>query len=165
MALTPEDVRTSSSRPSLREGYDEDEVDAFLDEVEAELARLLRENDELRRAWPRSGAPQPRRLQAAPRRRPPPPVAPAAPAPPPVAPMAARWLPLPPSSPPRRAHAPARPAHRRRARRPVPRRGRGIVAEAARAGPAAEREAPSRGPRSRPGSRSCAPSSASTARG
>jgi DivIVA domain-containing protein len=32
----------------LREGYDMGEVDQFLDEVEAELARLTRENDDLR---------------------------------------------------------------------------------------------------------------------
>jgi len=49
MALTPDDVRNKQfTTVRLREGYDEDEVDAFLDEVEAELARLLRENDELR---------------------------------------------------------------------------------------------------------------------
>jgi DivIVA domain-containing protein len=49
MPLTPEDVRNKQfTTVRLREGYDEDEVDAFLDEVEAELTRLLRENDELR---------------------------------------------------------------------------------------------------------------------
>jgi len=49
MPLTPEDVRNKQfTTVRLREGYDEDEVDAFLDEVEAELSRLLRENDELR---------------------------------------------------------------------------------------------------------------------
>ncbi|MEI7656240.1 MAG: DivIVA domain-containing protein, partial [Actinomycetes bacterium] len=49
MALTPEEVRNKQfTTVRLREGYDEDEVDAFLDEIEAELARLLRENDELR---------------------------------------------------------------------------------------------------------------------
>ena len=48
-ALDPEDVRNKQfTTVRLREGYDEDEVDAFLDEVEAELTRLLRENDELR---------------------------------------------------------------------------------------------------------------------
>ena len=31
-----------------RPGYDEEEVDAFLDEVEAELDRLIQENEELR---------------------------------------------------------------------------------------------------------------------
>ena len=30
-------------------GYDEGEVDAFLDEAGAEIGRLIRENDELRR--------------------------------------------------------------------------------------------------------------------
>jgi DivIVA domain-containing protein len=49
MPLTPEDVRNKQfTTVRLREGYDEDEVDAFLDEVEAELTRLLRENDDLR---------------------------------------------------------------------------------------------------------------------
>jgi DivIVA domain-containing protein len=49
MPLTPEDVRNKQfTTVRLREGYDEDEVDAFLDEVEAELIRLLRENEECR---------------------------------------------------------------------------------------------------------------------
>ncbi|HEX3612155.1 MAG TPA: DivIVA domain-containing protein [Sporichthyaceae bacterium] len=49
MPLTPEDVRNKQfTTVRLREGYDEDEVDAFLDEVETELRRLIRENDELR---------------------------------------------------------------------------------------------------------------------
>jgi DivIVA domain-containing protein len=47
--LTPEDVRSKRFTPvRLREGYDMGEVDAFLDEVEAELARLHSENDDLR---------------------------------------------------------------------------------------------------------------------
>src|ERR1041384_3662288 len=49
MPLTPEDVRNKQfTTVRLREVYDEDEVDAFLDEVEAELTRLLRENEDLR---------------------------------------------------------------------------------------------------------------------
>src|SRR5262245_16650560 len=49
MPLTPEDVRSKQFTPvRLREGYDVTEVDAFLDEVEAELERLLAENEELR---------------------------------------------------------------------------------------------------------------------
>src|SRR5690349_18265165 len=49
MPLTPEDVRNKQfTTVRLREGYDEDEVDAFLDEVEAELTRLLLENEDLR---------------------------------------------------------------------------------------------------------------------
>ena len=47
MPLTPEDIRTKEFRNSIR-GYNEHEVDAFLDEVEGELTRLLRENSELR---------------------------------------------------------------------------------------------------------------------
>jgi DivIVA domain-containing protein len=49
MPLTPEDVQNKRFRVTrLKPGYDEDEVDAFLDEVEAELRRLLAENDQLR---------------------------------------------------------------------------------------------------------------------
>jgi len=49
MPLTPADVRRKEfSTVRLREGYDEKEVDAFLDEVQAELARLLAENERLR---------------------------------------------------------------------------------------------------------------------
>ncbi|HET6698290.1 MAG TPA: DivIVA domain-containing protein [Nocardioidaceae bacterium] len=49
MPLTPEDVSNKRFTPvRLREGYDMGEVDQFLDEVESELARLTRENDELR---------------------------------------------------------------------------------------------------------------------
>jgi DivIVA domain-containing protein len=49
MPLTPEDVSNKRFTPvRLREGYDMGEVDQFLDEVEAELARLTRENEDLR---------------------------------------------------------------------------------------------------------------------
>ena len=49
MPLTPADVRNKQfSTTRLRPGYDEEEVDAFLDEVEVELDRLLQENEELR---------------------------------------------------------------------------------------------------------------------
>ncbi len=49
MPLTPAEVRNKQfSTTRLRPGYDEEEVDAFLDEVEAELDRLIQENDELR---------------------------------------------------------------------------------------------------------------------
>ncbi|WP_168915879.1 DivIVA domain-containing protein [Microcella flavibacter] len=49
MALTPEDVvnkRFQSTK--FREGYDQDEVDDFLDEIVVELRRLNQENEELR---------------------------------------------------------------------------------------------------------------------
>jgi len=49
MALSPEDVvnkRFQSTK--FREGYDQDEVDDFLDEVVVELRRLTKENEELR---------------------------------------------------------------------------------------------------------------------
>jgi DivIVA domain-containing protein len=63
MPLTPEDVSNKRFTPvRLREGYDMGEVDQFLDEVEAELARLTRENDDLRSklaAAQGSGAPAP----------------------------------------------------------------------------------------------------------
>jgi DivIVA domain-containing protein len=50
MPLTPADVAAVAfSKPPLgKRGYDEDEVDAFLDLVEAELARLIQENTDLR---------------------------------------------------------------------------------------------------------------------
>jgi DivIVA domain-containing protein len=49
MPLTPADVRNRQfSTTRLRPGYDEEEVDAFLDEVEAELNRLIQDNEELR---------------------------------------------------------------------------------------------------------------------
>ncbi|WGW13318.1 DivIVA domain-containing protein [Saxibacter everestensis] len=49
MALTPEDVVNKRFQPTkFREGYDQDEVDDFLDEVVAELRRVYQENDELR---------------------------------------------------------------------------------------------------------------------
>ena len=49
MPLTPEDVSNKRFTPvRLREGYDMGEVDQFLDEVESELARLTRENEDLR---------------------------------------------------------------------------------------------------------------------
>jgi DivIVA domain-containing protein len=63
MPLTPEDVSNKRFTPvRLREGYDMGEVDQFLDEVEAELARLTRENDDLRSklaAAQQGGAPVP----------------------------------------------------------------------------------------------------------
>jgi DivIVA domain-containing protein len=50
MPLMPADVaHVAFSQPSLgTRGYDQDEVDAFLDVVEAELARLIQENTDLR---------------------------------------------------------------------------------------------------------------------
>lgn len=49
MALTPEDVVNKRFQPTkFREGYDQDEVDDFLDEIVVELRRLNQENDELR---------------------------------------------------------------------------------------------------------------------
>jgi DivIVA domain-containing protein len=60
MPLTPEDVSNKRFTPvRLREGYDMGEVDQFLDEVEAELARLTKENDDLRSklSAAQSGAP------------------------------------------------------------------------------------------------------------
>jgi DivIVA domain-containing protein len=45
--LTPEDVRSRRFKTSFR-GYDEEEVDTFLDEVEVELTRLLGDTSSLR---------------------------------------------------------------------------------------------------------------------
>ena len=57
MPLTPADVHNVVFKkpPIGKRGYDEDEVDAFLDVVEAELARLIEENNELRAGVGRSG--------------------------------------------------------------------------------------------------------------
>jgi len=87
MPLTPEDVSNKRFTPvRLREGYDMGEVDQFLDEVEAELERLNKENDDLRNklaAAQRGGgevsAPAPQVVEKAPE------PAPVAPAPAPVA--------------------------------------------------------------------------------
>ena len=64
MPLTPADVaNVAFSKPPIgKRGYHEDEVDAFLDLLEAELARLVEENDDLRNQveqldWQRRGAP------------------------------------------------------------------------------------------------------------
>jgi DivIVA domain-containing protein len=58
MALTPEDVVSKRFQPTkFREGYDQDEVDDFLDEVVAELRRLSQENDELRQGQASGTAP------------------------------------------------------------------------------------------------------------
>lgn len=49
MAMTPADVHAQQfTTVRMRTGYDMDEVDAFLDAVEAEITRLLAENDDLR---------------------------------------------------------------------------------------------------------------------
>jgi DivIVA domain-containing protein len=49
MPLTAEDVSNKRFTPvRLREGYDMGEVDQFLDEVQLEIERLTRENDDLR---------------------------------------------------------------------------------------------------------------------
>ena len=95
MPLTPEDVSNKRFTPvRLREGYDMGEVDQFLDEVEAELARLTQENDDLRNRLsqaqgggaptqaftPPQPEPTPEPQQAAPEPTPEPEPAPAAPA-------------------------------------------------------------------------------------
>lgn len=50
MVLTPEMVVEKKFQATkFREGYDQDEVDEFLDEVVSELTRLTNENDELRK--------------------------------------------------------------------------------------------------------------------
>jgi DivIVA domain-containing protein len=60
MALTPEDVVNKQfQQTKFREGYDQDEVDDFLDEVVVELRRLIQENQDLqeRLSQAESGAP------------------------------------------------------------------------------------------------------------
>src|ERR1700709_2235286 len=60
MPLTPAEVHNVAFKkpPIGKRGYDEEEVDAFLDIVEVELARLIEENSDLR-ARVGSGAPAP----------------------------------------------------------------------------------------------------------
>jgi hypothetical protein len=49
MPLTPEDVVNKRFQPTkFREGYDQDEVDDFLDEIVVELRRLIQDNEDLR---------------------------------------------------------------------------------------------------------------------
>src|SRR5262249_17605929 len=57
MPLTPADVHNVAFKkpPIGKRGYDEEEVDAFLDEVERELARLIEENSQLRGGAPAAG--------------------------------------------------------------------------------------------------------------
>ena len=57
MPLTPTDIHNVAFKkpPIGKRGYDEEEVDAFLDEVEQELIRLLEENGALRDRMDRGG--------------------------------------------------------------------------------------------------------------
>ncbi|GFJ86335.1 hypothetical protein Phou_105150 [Phytohabitans houttuyneae] len=50
MALTPADIHNIAfKKPSIgKRGYDEEHVDAFLDELEQELIRLIEANNDLR---------------------------------------------------------------------------------------------------------------------
>jgi DivIVA domain-containing protein len=49
MPLTPEDVVNKRFQPTkFREGYDQDEVDDFLDEIVLEMRKLTQENEDLR---------------------------------------------------------------------------------------------------------------------
>src|ERR1700761_1166195 len=61
MPLTPAEVHNVAFKkpPIGKRGYDEEEVDAFLDIVEVELARLIEENNDLR-AQLGGAAPAPR---------------------------------------------------------------------------------------------------------
>jgi DivIVA domain-containing protein len=88
MPLTPADVHNVAFKkpPIGKRGYDEDEVDAFLDLIEAELARLIEENNDLKAQvedMVRSGPPGPPPQQL---RQPPPPPEPMVMQPPPPAP-------------------------------------------------------------------------------
>ncbi|MCY1675124.1 DivIVA domain-containing protein [Pseudarthrobacter sp. SL88] len=67
MALTPEDVVNKRFQPTkFREGYDQDEVDDFLDEIVVELRRLNQENDELRKKLSEAGSSVPATAATAP---------------------------------------------------------------------------------------------------
>jgi DivIVA domain-containing protein len=58
MPLTPADIHNMAFKkpPIGKRGYDEEEVDGFLDEVEQQLIRLLEENEALRGQMQRPGA-------------------------------------------------------------------------------------------------------------
>lgn len=98
MALTPEDVVNKRFQATkFREGYDQDEVDDFLDEVVNELRRLTEDNEELRQ---KLGACERRvgelsRASVARENAEPPAPAPAAAAPPPVPAPAPAPMPAP----------------------------------------------------------------------
>lgn len=89
MPLTPADVHNVAfKKPSIgKRGYDEDEVDAFLDVVEAELARLIEENNDLTSQLAAYEAGGPSFVKKAPAEKPAPQAAPAV-APAAVAPAA-----------------------------------------------------------------------------
>src|SRR5690349_17412347 len=57
MPLTPADIHNMAFKkpPIGKRGYDEEDVDAFLDEVEQELIRLLEENQALQEQMQRGG--------------------------------------------------------------------------------------------------------------
>src|ERR1700761_4369657 len=59
MPLTPAEVHNVAFKkpPIGKRGYDEEEVDAFLDIVEVELSRLIEENNDLRARGGGGGAP------------------------------------------------------------------------------------------------------------
>jgi DivIVA domain-containing protein len=61
MPLTPADIHNMAFKkpPMGKRGYDEEEVDGFLDEVEQQLIRLLEENEALRGQMQRPGGPGP----------------------------------------------------------------------------------------------------------
>lgn len=58
MPLTPNDIANKEFSKGFR-GYDMGEVDGFLDEVEAELVRLLRDNNDLRLRGQQGGDAEP----------------------------------------------------------------------------------------------------------
>src|SRR5580698_6658631 len=68
MPLTPAEVHNVAFKkpPIGKRGYDEEEVDAFLDIVEVELARLLEENNDLRTHGGNGSAPAPAPVAQAP---------------------------------------------------------------------------------------------------
>src|SRR5262252_1571663 len=65
MPLTPAEVHNVAFKkpPIGKRGYDEEEVDAFLDIVEVELSRLIEENNDLRSRLS-SGQPAPAQAAA-----------------------------------------------------------------------------------------------------
>src|SRR4051794_27666822 len=85
MPLTPQDIQNKRFKTAgrMKLGYDEEEVDAFLDQIEQEFRRLVAENTSLRQAAAAAANAPVQSPMATP-----PPPAPAAPPPPPPPPAA-----------------------------------------------------------------------------
>lgn len=63
-ALTPEDIVNKRFQPTkFREGYDQDEIDDFLDEIVVAFRSLIAHNDQLKADLDQEKALHPRQIQ------------------------------------------------------------------------------------------------------